>query len=62
MASSCFLGIRKVKGGEWTAEEKEKAIALQMKAEKALVRKRRAEGYVLEDLVIPLPDLMSLKK
>ena len=41
---SSFLGIRKVKGGELTGEEKSEILKHWQAAEKRFIRKRKAEG------------------
>ena len=58
---STFYGIRKV-GGEWSDEEREAARRAWLKAEQQLVKKRKAEGFDLESIAVPLPDVKNPKK
>ena len=58
---STFCGIKKL-GGEWSDEEREAARRAWMKAEKQLVKKRKAEGIDLANIAVPLPDVKRLKK
>ena len=58
---STFCGIRKV-GGEWSDEEREQARRAWLEAEKQLVKKRKAEGFDLKNIAVPLPDVKNLKK
>ena len=58
---STFYGIRKV-GGEWSDEEREAARRAWLKAEQQLVKKRKAEGFDLQNIAVPLPDVKNLKK
>ena len=58
---SSYCGLKKV-GGEWTAEERIKIASKWLKAEKQLVQKRKAEGFDLKKIAVPLPDVKNLKK
>lgn len=58
---SGFGGITKV-NGDWTADEKVKLQTFWRLAEQKFVKKRKAEGYDLKNIAIPLPNLKSLKK
>jgi hypothetical protein len=58
---SSFGGIRKV-NGEWTDEEKEKIRASWKKAEAKCLQKMVANGYVLQNIAVPLPDVKNYKK
>jgi len=49
---STFLGVRKVKGGEWTPEEKKQYLEIWRKQEKKLINKRRAEGFDLNTFCV----------
>ena len=58
---SSFYGIKKL-GAEWNDEEREKARRAWLKAEKELVKKRKAQGIDLKNIAVPLPDMQNLKK
>ena len=59
---SSFGGIVKVGGASWTDEEKELLRQIWKKAEAKYLQKKRAAGYVLQNIAVPMPDLKNLKK
>lgn len=61
-AMSSFYGVRKVSGGEWSNEEKEKMRKLWRAAEKKYVQKQKAAGFDLQNIAVPLPYMKNLKK
>jgi hypothetical protein len=56
-----FGGIKKY-ASEWTQEERRKYRALHRQFEEDLIRKRKAQGFDLQLISIPLPTIKTLRK
>jgi len=58
---SYFGGVKKI-GGEWTANQKSHCRDVWQKAEQKAIKRMKADGFDISEIVVPLPWQNNLKK